>query len=263
MNKIIEVKNVSWKRGSSLILNDINWQVNTGEHWAVLGLNGSGKTTLLSIISGYLWPTQGEVRVLGREFGNYDLRELRKLIGWVSSALHEKMHDGELAQDVVLSGKYASIGIYVEPEEQDRAKALGLMKQMGCVHLINRNYASCSQGEKQRLLIARALMASPRLLILDEACSGLDFIARETLLSAINDLAADPQGPAIIFVTHHIEEILPVFNQVLLMRRGQVFAQGPTRDILNTAALSAFFEMPVQVSWQNKRAWLSLPASAQ
>lgn len=259
MNKVIEMKQVSWEREHRPILDQINWQVRSGEHWAILGLNGSGKTTLLKMLNGYIFPTQGELCVLGQAFGSTDLRELRKLIGWVSIALQERMYASELTQDIVMSGKYASIGIYVKPPREDYLTAAGLMERMGCEHLIGHNFESCSQGEKQRLLIARALMAAPRLLIMDEACSGLDFLAREALLSSINELAADPAGPTILFVTHHIEEILPVFNRTLLLRRGQVFAQGNSQEMLTAALLSAFFETPVQVSWQNQRAWLSIP----
>ncbi|HEX3012477.1 MAG TPA: ABC transporter ATP-binding protein [Syntrophomonadaceae bacterium] len=260
MNKVIEMKNVSWAREKKTILDQINWEVKSGEHWAILGLNGSGKTTMLKMINGYTWPTRGEVSVLGQDFGSYDLRELRKSIGWVSSALQERMYGSDRAQDVVISGKYASIGLYfIQPTAEDLAQALELMERLDCSHLIDRAYEACSQGEKQRLLIARALMASPRLLIMDEACSGLDFLAREALLASINELAADPDGPTIFFVTHHIEEILPVFNRTLLLRRGQIFASGESQEILNSTVLSEFFETRVQVSWQNNRAWLSIP----
>ncbi|MEF2964230.1 ABC transporter ATP-binding protein [Paenibacillus sp. M1] len=256
---IIEMNGVSWSRDNKLILNDINWRVNEGEHWAILGLNGSGKTTLLNMINGYIWPSRGQVSVLGLPFGTVDLRELRKSIGWVSSSFQERLYASDKTQNIVISGKHASIGLYAEPDEQDFQKAKELMERLSCSHLYDRTYQSCSQGEKQKLLIARALMPSPKLLILDEATNGLDFLSREALLSSITELAASPDAPSMLFVTHHIEEILPIFNKSLLIRKGEQFSQGGSKEMLTSENLSTFFETPVQVTWQNERAWLSIP----
>lgn len=259
MSEIIRLQDISWRRDNKLILDGIDWQVSAGEHWAVLGLNGSGKTTLLNMVNGYIWPTRGKVSVLGHPFGTVDLRELRKTIGWVSSSLQEKLHTSDKAQHVVISGKHASIGLYDEPTGTDYDRARQLMDKLNCGHLYDRAYLSCSQGEKQKLLIARALMASPRLLILDEASNGLDFLSREALLAGIRQLAQEPDAPTLLFVTHHIEEIVPLFNRTLLLRRGQVFAQGASSEVLTGATLSRFFETPVQVDWHNGRAWLTIP----
>ncbi|OCT13903.1 molybdenum ABC transporter ATP-binding protein [Paenibacillus pectinilyticus] len=257
--QVIELKEIGWYRENKIILDDINWQVAKGEHWAILGLNGSGKTTLLNMINGYIWPTKGKLSVLGHPFGSVDIRELRKSIGWVSSSLQEKLYASDKTQHVVISGKHASIGLYDKPSEEDFDRARDFMQRLSCLHLYDRTYQSCSQGEKQKLLIARALMASPKLLILDEATNGLDFLSREALLSSISELAVGPDAPTLLFVTHHIEEILPVFGQTLLIRRGGVFAKGDSRDVLTSERLSAFFETPVEVNWQNQRAWLSIP----
>jgi iron complex transport system ATP-binding protein len=259
LTPVIEMADVSWKRGNQTVLDQIDWQVREGEHWAILGLNGSGKTTLLNIINGYIWPTKGSVRVLGHKFGDVDIRELRKSIGWVSSSLQERIYGHDLAQHVVISGKYASIGLYEQPSKEDHDRAKQLMEQLGCGHLIDRTYQSCSQGEKQKILIARALMAAPKLLILDEPCNGLDFLSREALLSSISQLAAQPNAPHMLFVTHHIEEIVPIFTHTLLIRRGRVFAKGESKSVLTGPTLSDFFETPVQVDWRNDRAWLSIP----
>ncbi|MCQ4087064.1 ABC transporter ATP-binding protein [Saccharibacillus sp. JS10] len=258
MAPVIELKNVSWRRGENQILQDINWTVEEGQHWAVLGLNGSGKTSILNIINGYMWPTSGEVSVLGHRFGTIDLRELRKSIGWVSSSLQEKIRPNEQTLEIVISGRHASIGLYTEIEDTDRKKAQQLMEDLGCAHLIGRTYQTCSQGEKQKLLIARALMASPKLLILDEASNGLDFISREALLHSIDQLAARPDAPTLLLVTHHTEEVSPVFSHSLLIRRGEIFAQGSSSEILSDQHLSEFFEMPVGVEWRGGRAWLSV-----
>jgi len=256
-SSVIELENVGWKRERKTILEGIDWTVGKGEHWALLGLNGSGKTTILNIVTGYIWPSTGRVSVLGHEFGSVDLRELRKKIGWVSSSLQEKLYATDRTQYVVISGKFASIGLYENPTEEDFEKAKELMDRFGCGHLYDRAYQSCSQGEKQKLLIARALMADPELLILDEATNGLDFLSRESLLESISELAVSPNAPTLLFVTHHIEEILPVFGRSLLIRRGGIFARGASREIVTTETLSSFFETEVRVDWRNGRPWLS------
>ncbi|MDF2921948.1 MAG: transporter related protein [Paenibacillaceae bacterium] len=259
MEYIIEMNDILWRRENKTILTEVNWQVARGEHWAVLGLNGSGKTTILNMINGYIWPTKGTVSVLGKRFGTVDLRELRKAIGWVSSSLQERIPYNDKTESVVISGKHASIGLYEKVSGEDEGRAYGLMTELGCSHLIGRTYQTCSQGEKQKLLIARALMSEPKLLILDEACNGLDFLSREALLSSIGALAAKPEAPTMLFVTHHIEEILPVFTHSLLIRRGTVYASGRSQEVLSSEGLSDFFETPVHVSWQKERAWLSIP----
>ncbi|RCX23438.1 iron complex transport system ATP-binding protein [Fontibacillus phaseoli] len=257
--QIIGMNGVSWSRDHKMILNEIEWQVNEGEHWAILGLNGSGKTTLLNMINGYIWPSSGQVSVLGHPFGSVDLRELRKSIGWVSSSFQERLYASDKSQHIVISGKHASIGLYAEPNEEDFDKAKELMERLSCGHLYDRSYQSCSQGEKQKLLIARALMASPKLLILDEATNGLDFLSREALLSSISELASGSDAPTMLFVTHHIEEILPIFNKTLLIRKGELYSQGNSEAMLTSENLTSFFETPVQVQWQNQRAWMTIP----
>lgn len=258
LGKIMDIQNVTWKREGKTILDEVSWQVERGEHWAVLGLNGSGKTTLLNMINGYIWPTSGEMEVLGCRFGQTDLRELRKKIGWVSSSLKARIHGTDDAQEVIASGKFASIGLYEVPDERDFEKVFALMDQFGIRHLIGRKYETCSQGEQQKILIARGLMADPELLILDEPTNGLDFISREEVMASIDMLARSDKAPTLILVTHHTEEILPVFTHTLLLRKGSVFAKGTNRDMLTTEHLTAFFERPVVVDWQRDRAWLRL-----
>lgn len=256
MSLVIDVRNVTWRRDDKTLLRGIDWQVEAGEHWAILGLNGSGKTTLLNMITGYIWPTEGQVSVLGHAYGTVDLRELRKSIGWVSSSLQERLHMNDKTQDVVLSGKHATIGLYDQAGEGDAERVAALMKQLGVSHLYSRHYHSCSQGEKQKLLIARALMASPKLLILDEPCNGLDVFSREQLLASIEELVAQPDAPSLIYVTHHIEEITPAFTKALLIRSGQVYRSGPKQDVLTGSCLSDFFQAAVEVEWRYERAWL-------
>lgn len=242
---IVEVKNASITRDSVYLLKDINWKIKKGEHWAVLGLNGSGKTTLLNMLNGYIFPSSGEVSVLGKTLGNYDMRQLRKSIGWVSSVIQDRLHGYETALDIVLSGKFASIGLYDEPNDEDIDLANRLLEKLSCLPFAKRHYQTLSQGEKQRILIARGLMAQPDLLILDEPCTGLDIFARERLLEIIDSLSKDIDFPTLIYVTHHIEEILPNFSHSLLLRRGEVFSQGKTDEMLTSDNLSSFFEAPI------------------
>jgi iron complex transport system ATP-binding protein len=255
---IIDIKNVSWDRNEQKILQNINWTVQNGEHWCLLGLNGSGKTTLLNMINGYIWPTEGSMSVLDKKFGEFDLRELRKNIGWVSTSLQQKLYGSETALKIVLSGKFATIGLYDETNVEDVSHAENLMESLGCTALINRTYDTLSQGERQRVLIARALMASPKLLILDEPCTGLDVFAREQLLQMIAAVAAEKDAPTIIYVTHHVEEILPCFTKTLLIKEGKVFAARETSDVLTSATMSDFFAVPVHIQRRDGRNWLSV-----
>lgn len=256
MDHIIEMRGVHYRRGDRELLKNIHWRVKPGEHWALLGLNGSGKTTLLNIVNGYIWPTQGEVSVLGHRFGEVDLRELRQSIGWVSSSLQEKLYGTDRAQFVVISGKYATIGLYERPTSEDTDRAAALMCTLGCGHLWDREFRTCSQGEKQKLLIARALMADPNILILDEPCNGLDLFSRERLLDSIHELALQEQTPSLIYVTHHTEEIVPVFSRTLLLRRGEIVRAGDTASVMEERTLSDFFEAPVVVEKHHRRVYV-------
>jgi iron complex transport system ATP-binding protein len=176
---ILAVSNVSLWRAETKILQDVSWRIEPGQHWAVLGPNGAGKTTLLNVVTGYLWPSRGEVEVLGCRFGSVDLRDLRKRIGWVSSALQTRMPPGAEAVDIVASGLHASIGLYETISPAQHRRAEDLLEQMHCGALRRSAWGTLSLGEQQRVLIARALMAAPPLLILDEPCAGLDMPGRE------------------------------------------------------------------------------------
>ena len=255
---IIRMKGVSWMVGEARILRDIDWTVHRREHWAVIGLNGSGKTSLLNMVNGYIWPSEGEVSVLGRRFGRYDVRDLRRKIGWASSSLQEKLYVSETAEEIVLSGRSATIGLYDKPLRKDRERARELLAYFECGHAAMQPYGLLSQGEKQKVLIARALIQNPPLLILDEPCAGLDIISREKILSLIKDIAGRKSGPSILYVSHHIEEILPVFTHVLLLRRGEAHSQGKTREVLTNKNFTDFFEIPIDVRWRKKRAWVRM-----
>jgi len=257
---IIKIEDVSLWRGSKFLLKNIDWKVQEGEQWAILGLNGSGKTTLLNMINGYLFPSSGKVEVLGKAFGHYDLRELRKMIGWVSTAIQERFYLNESALEIVISGKDAAIGLFGESTREDVKRASDLLDQLGCSEFSNRPYQTLSQGEKQKVLIARALMAKPKLLILDEPCTGLDLFAREQLLRYIDKLSRQSDAPALIYVTHRTEEILPVFDNALLMKDGQIFAAGRRDELMTEEVMQEFLDVPIKLDYKDRRHWMNVLA---
>lgn len=255
---IIALENVSLIRDGTEILQNVSWEVQKGEHWVLFGLNGAGKTALLNLLNGYHYPTRGKVKVLEKEFGKVDIREyIRRKIGLVSSSLQERFYTDDSAYEIVLSGAFTSIGLYETPTDEIREKGISLMKELGCLDYANRHYRTLSQGERQRVLIARALMNDPSILILDEPTTGLDFLARENLLEAIDQIASQSNGPNIVYVTHHIEEILPAFVKTLLLKKGKVFSAGLTKEIMSEKVLSEFLDMEVDVIWKNNRPLLS------
>ena len=220
----------------------------------VLGRNGAGKTLLLKILAGYLWPSQGDVRVLDEEFGRVDLRELRRNIGWVSSALAERIPGRDQAFEVVLSGGYATFGLYRTPTREMVLRAEALMADMGLEALAGQKFDDLSAGEKQRVLLARSRMSDPRLLILDEPCSGLDLAAREKLLALVDGMAGRPAGPSLIMVTHRASEIMPGFTHALLLHRGRMLAAGPVAEVLTDDLLSQTLEIPLNLK-RHKGRW--------
>ena len=236
MSSIIELRKVSFRAGETRILERVSWQINAGEHWALLGPNGAGKTTLLRLACGYLWPNAGgEILRLGERLS--DLRTLRRSIGWVSSLVNASIPREEPALDTVVSGRFAQMGlkwIGVErPTDEDYDRARQLLREVGCESIADRPFGVLSQGEQQKILIARARMAAPLLLILDEPCAGLDPGARERVLEAIDQIARTPGGPSLVIVTHHVEEIMAPFSHLLVLSEGRVASSGPKADGIN------------------------------
>lgn len=254
--EILSVTGLTIRRGDTTILRDLSWRVQAGEHWVILGANGSGKTSLLSALTGYLTPTGGEITLLGRRYGESDWRELRKRVGLVSSALRQMMAEDEPALETVVSGRYAMIDFRGRATRADQLAAGRWLRRVECSHLTARPWRVLSQGERQRVLIARALMASPRLLILDEPCAGLDPAAREHFLHFLQSLGRSKTSPALVLVTHHVEESMPVFSHVLLLERGRVLAAGRKADVLKSALLSRAFAARVTVRSQAGRSTL-------
>ncbi len=253
---ILSFENVSLIKGERQILNKISWTIKEKENWAVLGLNGAGKTTLLKMIhGGDVWPTEGTLEVLGGGvFGHTNIPALKRRIGWVSTALQDWLHPGgDLVEEIVLSGKFASIGLYESyaPVEMEEAKAR--LTKLGGAKLIGKPYRVLSQGERQLVLIARALMARPELLILDEPCNGLDLFAREALLAKISEIAAAPTSPALLLVSHYTEELLPCFDNVLLLKKGRIYASGKRQELLNQETLTHFMELHLKCAQMTKK----------
>ena len=233
MEPIIEVKNLCCKSGYRYLLHNINWEVQKGDHWIVFGMNGCGKTTLLRIIAGYNDFTSGSVKVFGESYTDENILNHRKKIGWVSSSFFDKYLSWESALNIVLSGLTGTLSIDFNISDADVKKAKQLLKELRLGDKINQPFCLMSKGERQCVLIARALISSPELLILDEPGTGLDIYAREYVLKTVEDLALNT-GMTLIYVTHYAEEILPMFDKTMLMRDGRIYAQGNTEALLNS-----------------------------
>ena len=258
---VIEISGLEVERDAP-ILRGIDWRVERGQNWAVLGANGSGKTSMLRALTGYLPPTRGTIRVLGETFGRADWRELRTRIGMVSSSIQQLMPESETALAAVLSGKFAMIGYWGEVAPGNRRAAAAILRRVEAGALAARPWGYLSQGERQRVLIGRALMAAPKLLILDEPCAGLDPVAREHFVQFIERLARRRNAPAMVLVTHHVEEIVPAFSHVLVLREGRVLAAGPRAQVLTSKTLSAAFGAAVRLSRKGGRYALAVHRAA-
>jgi iron complex transport system ATP-binding protein len=242
----LAMRGVTVKAGATTILRDVDWTVRRGERWVVLGPNGAGKTTLLRLASCYLHPTYGEVEILGRRLGRVDVRRHRRHVGLVSPALAGMLRDGVPAADVVMTAREAALETWWHDYgDDDRAAAVALLDRLGVADLAERPFGVLSSGERQRVLLARALWGAPGLVLYDEPTAGLDLGAREEVLVRLGDLARDPTTPPIVLVTHHVEEIPPGFTHALLVGDGQVFAAGPLAGTLTAEALGKLYGLPL------------------
>lgn len=244
---LLQISNLYVQRGDTTILYDIHWSIRPGEHWVLLGPNGCGKTSLLKTLLGYLSPSKGSIELLGKRYGSDDWRDVRIRLGIVTSAIQASIPPAEVAEETVISGKYAQLDLWMATTRADRASARKFLNLMGAEGLAGRPWLYLSQGERQRVLIARALMAKPRVLILDEPCAGLDPVARSEFLSFVERLARTPRAPALVLVTHHIEEIRPVFTHAIALKRGRLVHSGRIRDIITSRVLTDVFEAPFKV----------------
>jgi len=254
MGDVLELAGVTVRRGDSVLLDAVDWSVAEGERWVVLGPNGAGKTTLLQVAAARMHPTSGVAGVLGEVLGTVDVFELRPRIGLSSAALAERLPAGEKVRDVVVTASYGVVGRWHEEyDDLDHERAAALLGALGVSHLADRTFGTLSEGERKRVQIARALMTDPEVMLLDEPAAGLDLGGREDLVRRLGELARDEAAPALVLVTHHVEEIPPGFTHLLLLRDGAVVAAGPLAETLTGDNLQAAFGMPLKVERHGDR----------
>jgi iron complex transport system ATP-binding protein len=239
---LIDFRNVSLWRAGRVLVGPVDWAVELDERWVIIGPNGAGKTSLLRIAAAAEHPSSGIAFVLGERLGRVDVSELRSRIGLSSSVLAQRVPGEELVRDLVVSAGYAVLGRWRERyEDVDYQRAIDMLESLGAEHLADRTYGTLSEGERKRVLIARALMTDPELLLLDEPAAGLDLGGREELVARLTDLAADPDAPALVLVTHHVEEVPPGFSHCMLLSEGRMVASGLLTEVLTAENLSTAF----------------------
>ena len=254
MTEVLALTNVTVLRGNKPILNNLNWSVSDGQRWVVMGPNGAGKTTLMQICSGYLHPTSGQAIILDTELGSTDVRELRTRIGISSAAVSSLLPPSETVLDTVLTAAHGVVGRWREQyDDFDIARANAMLRAWGLELLASRLIGTLSEGERKRVQIARALMADPELLLLDEPAAGLDVAGREDLIARLARLAADPMSPVIVLVTHHVEEIPPNFTDALLLNSGRISSIGPVHEVIASEPMSRAFGAPLDVEFGDDR----------
>ncbi len=243
---LIDFTDVTLVRGGKTLVGPVTWQVELDERWVVIGPNGAGKTSLMRIAAAETHPTSGSAVLLGSRLGETDVRELSTRIGVASSMLAARIPDHEIVTDLVISAGYSVLGRWREAyEDVDRAQAVETLESMGAEHLADRTFGTLSEGERKRVVIARALMTDPELLLLDEPAAGLDLGGREELVARLGALAMDPDAPAMVVITHHVEEIPEGFTHALLLSEGGVVAQGLLDDVMTEDNLTATFHQRI------------------
>ncbi|MEW4427576.1 ATP-binding cassette domain-containing protein [Paenibacillus pabuli] len=251
---MISMEHVSLRREDNQILDDVHLHIEQGEHWVILGRNGSGKTTLLEMMNGYMFPSQGRIEVLGNLYGQCDVREVRKEIGYISQTLLEKLTLRDPVWEVVATGAFAFLRFYQTIPDEVKTRALNLLDDMGFAKLANHPLGTLSQGERKKVMLARSLMADPKLLIMDEPCAGLDLYEREKMLAEIDRLRQ--RNITVVYVTHHVEEIMPLFTHVALIREGRIAAAGNKHDVLTQDTIKHTYDIPVDIQWDHDRPWI-------
>lgn len=254
MSDVLEFAGVTVVRGGATLLDQVDWEIEEGQRWVILGPNGAGKTTLLQLAAARMHPTRGVAGVLGEVLGAVDVFELRPRIGLASAAMAERIPGGERVLDVVVTASYGIVGRWRESYDRlDLARAQELLDALGAGHLGERRFGTLSEGERKRVQIARALMTDPELMLLDEPAAGLDLGGREDLIARLGTLADDVEAPALVLVTHHVEEIPPGFTDVLLLRDGAIVAAGPLEITLTEANLERTFGLPLVLEQHGRR----------
>lgn len=253
---MISLQHLTLRREQSLILDDVSLEMKPGENWVILGRNGSGKTTILEMMTGYLFPSSGSVEVLGYKFGACDVREVRKEIGYIGPSLMEKLSLSDPVWEVVATGAYAYLRFYQAIPESVKEQAISLLEEMNLGGLAYHPFGTLSQGERKKAMLARCLIAKPKLLIMDEPCAGLDLYEREKMLAEIDKLKQ--HDVSVVYVTHHVEEIVPLFTHVALIKDGKLAGSGPKEEVLTKEMILATFDIPVEVEWDSGRPWIKI-----
>jgi iron complex transport system ATP-binding protein len=255
-NAVIALHAVGVRREGTVVLDNVDWVVRPGERWVILGPNGSGKTTLLTLAGARLWPSAGSVEILGARLGKVDVRTLRPRISLVSGSVTRQLRAELPARDVVVSGRHGALETWWNTyTPEDWAEADRLLDEVGFASIADRPFGVISEGERQHVLLARALISRPELLLLDEPAAGLDLGARERLVSRLGVLAADPTNPPTVLVTHHCEEIPRGFTHAGLVRQGKLVAAGPLARVITSSLVSACFDVDVTVGQRDGRWW--------
>jgi len=254
MVNVIQLTDVSVVRGGSPILDSVNWSVDDDQRWVILGPNGAGKTTMLQIAAAIMHPSSGTAEILEEPLGGTDLFELRPRIGFASTALAKKVPGNERVLDVVMTAAYSVTGRWNEEyEDIDERRAQRVLAEWKLDHLAERTFGTLSDGEQKRVQIARAVMTDPEILLLDEPAASLDLGAREELLQLLGGYASQPKSPAIIMVTHHVEEIPRGFTHVLLLSEGKIVSSGPLEEALSADSLTEAFGIDIELTHADGR----------
>jgi iron complex transport system ATP-binding protein len=257
---VLRLHGVGVRHEKSMLLRDISWTARSDESWVVIGPNGAGKTTLLQVAAAMLFPTEGSIEILGESVDEADLGDLRTRIGFASTAVADRVPAAEKVIDLVLTASYGILGRSAEDYDSfDVTRAVELLDALGCAHLIRRRFSTLSEGERKRVQIARALMADPELLLLDEPAAGLDLGGREDLLRRVAALVRDPRSPMMVLVTHHVEEVPEGFTHAMLLRKGSVLAAGPVQEVFTERNLSKCFGVPLLIERRSAR-WMARAA---
>lgn len=254
---VIKLLQFSLKTGNRYLLKNITWDIQKGENWLLYGLNGCGKTTLLSAIVGYKTGQQGELQVFGEAYNRDNILSFRQKIAFVSSSFYDKLYTSEAILNIVLSGKQGLLGLDHFPLPEDIQKAYRLLEQFHLKGREDHSYQTLSKGERQSVLLARAMMNEAALYILDEPCSGLDLVAREHILDLIRELAKNPDI-TVLYVTHYADEMLTEFDHVALMRKGCLYKTGKSKDVLTKETMESFLQTDLQINWNPKHIEISL-----
>ncbi len=254
---IIETTDLSHKQGSKYLLQDINWQVREQEHWVIFGSNGCGKTTLLSTVCGYRAFSQGSIKLFGEKLTKENAVALRSQVGFVSASYLDRCFHNESGFDIVLSAKFGGFGRRSDITDEDVIRARKLLQAFGIAAKGDYPYCMLSQGQKQRVLLARSLIVAPKLLILDEPLNGLDIYARDYFLNTLQQIVAET-NVTVIYVTHHAEEIMPFFTKAMLLQNGKVFAQGDINEVFSEETLSRYFKHETKAGWQGDRFYIGI-----